>query len=84
MSDTPEYIELDGNKATILLTDGSTITMREPTVKDLRAANKSSKSSEDVELSLLANLTELSPAELDALTLRNYGRVQEAFKLFTI
>ena len=83
MSDTPDYIEIDGNKATILLTDGSTIVMREPTVKDLRTANKSSKSSEDVELTLLGNLTERSPAELDELTLKNYGRVQEAFKLFT-
>lgn len=81
---TPDYIEIEGNKATIMLTDGNTVVMREPTVKDLRAANKSSKASEEVELSLIANLTELSPAEIDALTLKNYGRVQEAFKLFTI
>lgn len=87
MSDTtttPDYIDLDGSKATITLTNGDKITMREPTVKDLRAANRSSKSSEEVELSLIANLCEVAPPELDALTLRNYARVQEAFKLFTI
>jgi len=84
MSDTPDYIELDDGKATITLTDGKTITMREPTVKDLRVANKKSKNSEEVELALIADLCEVAPTDIDALTLKNYGRVQEAFKLFTI
>lgn len=83
MSDTPDYIIVDGTEAVITLTDGKTITMREPKVLDMRASQKSSKSAEDVELKLFGNLCGLTPDEIDQLSMKNYGRLQEAFRLFT-
>ncbi|WP_441253583.1 phage tail assembly protein [Bradyrhizobium sp. 613_E4_N2_2] len=82
MSDTPEYIIVDGSEAVITLTDGKTVTMREPKVLDMRAAQKSSKSAEDTELKMFGDLCQMTPAELDQLSIKNYGRLQEAFKLF--
>jgi hypothetical protein len=83
MSDTPDYIIIDGAEAVVTLTDGKTINMREPKVLDMRAAQKSSKSPEDIELKMFGDLCMMAPSEIDQLSMKNYGRLQEAFRLFT-
>lgn len=57
--------------------------MREPTVADTLAAKKSTKSNEDMELVLFANLLGIAPNDLHALTLRDYALVQKAFAKLT-
>lgn len=89
----PEYIteKPDGSLTVKLATpinvDGiklSAVTMREPTVGDeLAAATAAGKSVEQMELVLFGNLCGLTPADLHAMTLRNYRRLQGAYQLFT-
>ena len=60
------------------------VTMREPTVNDTLAAQKAGGGkSGQVEIALLANLCEMSPAEVGSLTMRDYGRLQDALRDFT-
>jgi hypothetical protein len=62
----------------------STLKLREPTVRDLEAAQKSSSGDEAAnEIQLFANLLEITVEEVRALKVRNYRRVQEGYKLFT-
>ena len=63
----------------------SEIVMREPTVQDHLAAEMQAKGlgSAMQEITMFANLYNVSPEQVKTMTLRNYGRVQEAFKLFT-
>lgn len=58
-------------------TDVKALTMREPTVRDQRAARKLAKDDEEAELALMANLCLVSMEDLDGLTLRDFRRVQE-------
>lgn len=84
MSKTPDYIVMGDDSATITLSDGkTTITMREPTVLDSKVANKGSKTDAEIETTMMGNLCELTPADIDKLTLKNYRRLQAAFMLFT-
>lgn len=71
-------LDIDGAKV-------SEIVMREPTVQDLLAAEMQAKGmgSAMQEVTMFANLCDISPEQVKTMTVRNYGRVQEAFKLFT-
>ena len=71
-------LDIDGAKV-------SEIVMREPTVQDHLAAEMQAKGmgSAMQEITMFANLCNVSPEQIKTITLRNYGRVQEAFKLFT-
>lgn len=65
---------------------GKTITelaMRRPKVKDMRIARKGNEDPADQEVRLFANLCEVTPDDIDALDLADYGKLQEAFKAFT-
>lgn len=74
--DRPEYIaENPDGSVTITLTDGSTMTMREPLVEDQLATKGTN---EDRELALVGNLTGKTPAEVRGLRIRDYRRVQAA------
>lgn len=55
--------------------------MREPLVRDLRSL-KTTASEEEKEISLISNLSGLSESELDELTLKEYGKLQERLKGF--
>lgn len=68
--------------AVITLKSGATLRMREPTVEDQLAIDKVKDGDAAKELSLFANLCEITPAELCKLTLRDYRRVQAAFASF--
>jgi hypothetical protein len=60
-------------------TKTKTLRMREPTVKDQRAARMSSDNDAERDLNMFANLCEVAPSELETLPLRDYGRLQDAF-----
>ncbi|MDE1170935.1 MAG: phage tail assembly protein [Verrucomicrobium sp.] len=56
-----------------------TLEMREPSVGDLRVAQKG-RTPEDAQHVLLANLLQITPKEADSLSLVDYGRVGKAFQ----
>lgn len=60
-----------------------TLTMREPTVADWKRSSNRAGSEADKEIFGMANLCSVTPNELEAFSLRNFTRVQEAFALFT-
>lgn len=68
-------VEMDGVKITA-------ISMREPTVRDQLAGEKSKGGDAEKEISIFANLCEQTPAFIESLSLRNYKRVQEAYTGF--
>jgi hypothetical protein len=86
----PEYLEENDGGAVITLASPAVIhgeevkvlRMREPRGVDLKAAQNAKGSDADREFRLFANLLEVSPADIENLTLRNLRRVQEAFKFF--
>lgn len=71
-------LDVDGAKVNV-------IAMREPTVQDLLAAEMQSKGQSDAfqEIMMFSNLCSITPDQIKATTLKDYRRIQEAFKLFT-
>ena len=67
----------DRNGATV-----KTVTMREPTVEDQLTAQEGEKSTARAEVKIIANLCECAPEEITSLTLRDYGKLQEAYAGF--
>lgn len=64
-------------------TEVKQLNMREPTVQDQLTADKAHGHQGDAEVAILANLTEQAPAEISALTLKQYSRLQDAYRFFT-
>lgn len=57
-----------------------TITLRAPTIGDLRAAEKQHKDDQGAqELQMFATLAQCGVSDLDGLSLRDYHRVQDAY-----
>lgn len=87
MSKKPDYItEGDGfadiklhGSATIGGVKVTTLRMREPTVKDQMAGDATKGTEGEKEVAIFANLLEVSPDDVQAMTLRNYKRVQTAY-----
>ncbi|WP_298937551.1 phage tail assembly protein [uncultured Ruegeria sp.] len=69
------------NKPKLDGTEVSSLTMREPTVADELAIEKI-KSIGERESQAIANLTEQSPETIRGLTMRQYGRLQDAYGVF--
>ena len=71
----------------VQLKTGRTITelsIREPKVKDMLAAQKQAKGdSAESEIRLIANLAEVTPEDVQELSIRDYNSVQEVLKSFT-
>lgn len=66
-------IEIDGVQV-------SALTMREPRVRDRRAATAAAKGDTEAgEVRLFAALCDVSPDSIESLTLADYGRLQEVF-----
>jgi len=77
----PDYLteNADGSMTVRLRgADQRTITLREPTVGDQLVVAEMRGSDAAKEVALVANLAEIAPDEVHALSLRNYARVQEA------
>lgn len=56
------------------------ITVRVPTVGDLRAAERQSKDDkESREIMLFATLANCAPADIERLTVKDYGRIQDCY-----
>ena len=62
-------------------TEVSSLTLREPTVAD-ELAIENIKSFGQRECRAIANLTEQSPEAIGGLTMRQYGRLQDAYGVF--
>jgi len=69
------------NKPKLDGTEVSSLTIREPTVADELAIEKI-KSVGERESQAIANLTEQSPEAIRGLTMRQYGRLQDAYGVF--
>lgn len=69
-------IEIDGAQVTALR-------MREPTVADQLLLDEMKGSDATKEVTLVANLCEVTPDDIKRLTLRDYRKVQKAFSGFT-
>lgn len=92
MTDTnkpmPEWLALGADAAIIQLSKPvelngvrtDRISLRSPTIGDMRAANKLNKDDDEAkEIQLFATLAECGVADIERLTLRDYGRLQEGY-----
>lgn len=85
---TPDYLQYadDDSHVDVTLTRAieiagmktSTVRMREPSVQDQMAANSMKGTEASKEVAFVANLCDLTPADVSGLSLRNYGRLQAA------
>jgi len=73
---TDKPFNMDGTKVT-------TLNMREPSVQDQLLAEKGGKTRGEQEIALFANLTEQSPEAIRGMKIRQYGRLQDAYDVFT-
>lgn len=69
-------VEIDGKQT-------KTVTMREPTVRDQLDVQAVKGSEAHREVTLMANLCNLTPDQVKAMTMRNYRRLQAALEVFT-
>ena len=69
-------IDVDGVEIKVLR-------MREPTVQDQIDADAIKGSAAEQEVSLIANLCEVSPQDIKRLSLRDYRKLQQAYVGFT-
>ena len=65
----------------IEVNDGKKIEMREPKVRDMRIVSKYTDEVEK-EINLVANLTGMTTAEIDELSMNDYGKLQQGLKDF--
>lgn len=87
---TPAYLVISDGSVQITFAGTPTlngapvasVTMREPTVRDQLAMEKASGVPAERELAMMASLLQVSPVDLQGLTLRNYRRIQDGFATF--
>ena len=84
----PKYLKLTAENVTVTLTkptpingvDTDTITLRAPTVKDIRNSSKTSGGDEEQqELNLFASLAEVGVKDLEGMTYKDYNRVATGY-----
>lgn len=63
-------------------TEVKTVSLRRPKVRDLIAAAKGNRGNEERELSLIANLAEMSPQDLEELDVKDYAKAQKTLSDF--
>jgi hypothetical protein len=56
------------------------LTMRRPTVKDLRTMGRFGATDEDKEIGLIASLAGLVPEDMDAMDMADYKELQNSFR----
>lgn len=84
-----DYIQEEAGKNQITLSRAyggiGEISMREPTVQDLLSAELQAKGKSDAEqeITMFANLCEITPDFIKSLGLKDYKRIQESYRLFT-
>lgn len=84
----PKYLTLTAENVTVRLSkptslngiDQATITLRAPTVKDIRSSGQTSDGDEEQrELNLFASLAEVGVKDLEGLTYKDYNRVATGY-----
>lgn len=65
----------------IVLSNGKTVKMREPKVRDMKISLEA-KTEAEQEIKLIGNLTNLTPDEMDDLSFKDYTSLQKALKGF--
>lgn len=65
----------------IKLSNGKTVKMREPKVRDMKIVS-SIKDDLEKETTLISNLTGLTPQEVDELNMKDFNLLDEALKDF--
>ncbi|MFK3907893.1 phage tail assembly protein [Pseudomonas monteilii] len=84
----PKYLKLTAENVTVTLTKPSevngvnvqTITMRSPTVRDVRASTQTGgDDDEQRELNLFASLSEVGVKDLEGLTYKDYNRLATGY-----
>ncbi|MBZ3661988.1 phage tail assembly protein [Pseudomonas monteilii] len=84
----PKYLKLTAENVTVTLTkptpingvDTDTITLRAPTVKDIRISSQTSGGDEEQqELNLFASLAEVGVKDLEGMTYKDYNRVATGY-----
>ena len=84
----PKYLKLTAENVSITLTKPSemngikvdTITLRAPTVRDIRVSTQTSgNDDEQRELNLFASLAEVSVKDLEGLTYKDYNRISTGY-----
>ncbi|WP_031485569.1 phage tail assembly protein [Maridesulfovibrio frigidus] len=56
--------------------------MRRPKVRDQITAKKTSKSSDELEVLLFANLCEVAPAVIEEMDMKDYSKLQQVYRDF--
>lgn len=56
------------------------LTLRRPTVKDLRTVGRFGDTDEDKEIGLIANLAGLIPEDMDQMDAADYKALQDSFR----
>lgn len=90
MPDTPDFMNetdagMEVNLATTIDVDGAptkTLTMREPTVQDQLDVDAMKGTPAVREVTLMANLCQVTPDQLKSMPMRNYKRLQVALEFF--
>lgn len=86
---TPKYLTLTAESVTVRLSkssalngvDQATITLRAPTVKDIRASGQTSGGDDEQrEMNLFASLAEVGVKDLEGLTYKDYNRIANGYK----
>ena len=84
----PKYLKLTAESVTISLTKPTemngikvdTITLRAPTVRDMRMSSQTSDGDDEQrELNLFASLAEVSAKDLEGLTYKDYNRISTGY-----
>ncbi|UDQ97816.1 phage tail assembly protein [Lentisphaerota bacterium WC36G] len=68
-------VEINGEKI-------KEINMRRPTLGDQLNADRACDSDSEIEIHLMASLTEIAPKDLEKLDLADYKKLQEQFQSF--
>ncbi|SFX86739.1 phage tail assembly protein [Pseudomonas sp. NFACC36] len=87
-TETPSWMTLAADRVTVKLTvpleaNGvrvDTLSLRAPTVRDLRVARQTAPNDEEQQdLNLFASLAEVSTKDLDGMFLKDYARLQAGY-----
>ncbi len=90
---TPKYLTLTAENVTVRLSkpatltgvDQATITLRAPTVKDVRGAGQTSDGDDEQrELNLFASLAEVGVKDLEDLTYKDYNRIATGYNFLVL
>lgn len=85
---TPAWLAISADRVTVTLSKPTEangvqvdkLTLRAPTVRDLRAAQQTGGADDEQrELNLFASLAEVGAKDLEGLTLRDYTRLQTGY-----